>query len=484
MSKSLGNDAIKLTVSKVITLLVGMITAMLLSRYLTLKEFGTYSQILLSVNILTSIFILGLPTSVNYFLASTNDINEKQKFLSMYFTLSTILSFLTGFILALISPLLVNYFNNPLIKSFVFILILYPWTKIMTTSIENILVVYKKTMYILFFRVLNSLFLISAVLLTIFLDMSLYNYMILFIIINFIFAISVYFIVKVISGGLSYYFEKEQAKQIFKFSIPLGLATFVGTISVELDKLIIGKFYNTEQLAIYTNAAREMPVTIVAASLTAVLMPYLVRLLKENKNNEAVELWGNVTTLSYLFIGFFATALFVFAPEVISLLYSEKYLSGVWVFRIYAVVLLLRTTYFGLVLNALGKTKFIFYSSLAALVLNLLLSYSFYKIFGFIGPAIATFMSILLVGSFQLFVTSKITNIRFSRILNWRELGIITILNIIMGCLFTLIKQYIYIDNLTNNVVESVILGVCWVSIYIIITLRFIKQKWVIIQKA
>jgi len=81
-----------------------------------------------------------------------------------------------------------------------------------------------------------------------------------------IFALSVYIIVKNIAGKIYFSFDKDLILRILNFSIPIGLATVVGTLKIEFDKLLIGRFFNTEQLAIYTNAAREMPVTFVAAS--------------------------------------------------------------------------------------------------------------------------------------------------------------------------------------------------------------------------
>ncbi len=252
----------------------------------------------------------------------------------------------------------------------------------------------------------------------------------------------------------------------------------VGTLTIELDKLLIGKFFNTEQLAIYTNAAREMPVTVISSSLTAVLMPQLVKLLKDNKNQKAITLWGDATSLSYVFICFIATGLFVYAPEVMLLLYSDKYLPGVSVFRVYNIVLLLRCTYFGMILNSIGKTELIFYSSLVLLLLNIVLNYTFYLLFGFIGPAIATFISIALVQIYQLIATSKTLNISFKTILLWKDLGIITIINFIFGIVFYIIKKTISIEVIFGEIAESVILGISWGIIYFSLLFRYIKEKW------
>jgi O-antigen/teichoic acid export membrane protein len=288
----------------------------------------------------------------------------------------------------------------------------------------------------------------------------------------------IYFTANQLVGGIYPSINYPLLKKILKFSIPLGLATIVGTISIELDKLMIGFFYDTETMAIYANASREIPVTIISSSITAVLMPHLVRMLHENKKDDAVLLWKDATSLSYTFICFFASALFVFAPEVITLLYSVKYLPGVPVFRIYNIVLLLRCTYFGMILNSLGKTKFIFYSSVASLVLNLALNYVFYLMFGLIGPAIATLVSIFAVNFFQLIATSRNLKIIFRKIFPWKILFKITIINALLGICVYFIKLNFHIEKITGEILESIIIGSLWTLIYGIIMSKSIQNFW------
>lgn len=482
MKSSIGSNVLKLTTSKIITMTISMVTAILLSHFRTLEEYGTYSQLLIVINIITTFLMLGLPNSINFFLVRAEKNEEKQKFLSAYYTLSTILSFCTGLILVLSTPLIVSYFNNELIKSFMYVLAVYPWTTIILSGIDNIYIVYKKTNALIVFRILNSILLLMIVLIVEAFNWGFAVYMILFVAVQSLFALIVYLIVGNLAGKISISFDKKLIAKILKFSIPLGFASVVGTLSIQLDTLVIGRLFNTEQLAIYANAAREMPITIISASLTAVLMPQLVHLLKENKREEAITLWREATSLSYLFICFFAIGLFVYAPEVISLLYSDKYLPGVPVFRTYCILLLLRCTYFGMVLNSIGKTKFIFYSSIASLGLNFVLIFLFYNIFGYIGPAIATIVSISVVAVLQLIVTSKSINISFRKIFPWTELGIITIINFIFGLAFAFIKKVCPIDLVTGKIIESIILGVIWGIIYILFMLKFIKNKWALLN--
>ncbi|MDP9739959.1 UNVERIFIED_ORG: O-antigen/teichoic acid export membrane protein [Bacillus sp. B2I3] len=475
---SLGRDAMKLTTSKVITVVISLSTVMLLSRFLTLEEYGTYSQIIMITNLITSLLMLGLPNSISYFLARAENEEEKQKFLSVYYTFSTTLSIIIGIVMVSITPLVVRYFNNDLLNNFFYFLAVYPWAKIIMASIDNVLIVYKRTSLIMIYRIANSFSLLIIILIVQIFNFSFQAYMLLFIINEVVFAISVYIISNSISGKLIINNDKSLIKKILTFSIPIGLATAIGTLNIELDKLMMSIILDTEQLAIYTNASRELPVTIFAISITAVLLPQIVKLLKKGDTKIAIDLWGHSTVLSYIIICFFTTVFFVYAEDVMTLLYSDKFLPGVSVFRVYCLVLLLRCTYFGMILNAKGKTKFIFYSSIASLGINICLNFLLYFFLGIIGPAIATFISMTVIIIFQLTTTSKIIEISFKNIFPWKKLLYITLINISLGGFLVISKLIIPLDEILGSIFESIIMATFFGVAYLILLFKTIKQSW------
>lgn len=478
--KHIGSDTIKMTGSKVITMMIAMISSMLLSRFRTLTEYGTYSQLLMAINLVCSIMMLGLPNSINYFLAKSRTERERAKFLSVYYTLNTILSLTVGVALVLSIPLLEIYFKNELIRTFWYFLAFFPWTKIVMSSVENLLIVYHKTNILIIYRVLNSATLLGIILLVQICEGTFSTYMISYLLVEVFFTVWIYWLVNKITYNFKALFDKSLIKTIFTFSIPIGIASMVGTINIELDKLMITTFFSTEKLAIYTNASKELPVTIIATSLTAVLLPQVVRLLHNDKKEEAVELWKSATTIAFSIICFVAIACFVFAPEVITVLYSEKYLEGTSVFRIYTLVLLLRCTYFGMMLNASGKTKFIMYSSIASLALNAVLNYILYCICGFIGPAIATLLSSLIMSMIQLFYTGKICDIRMRDIFPWKNVALLLMLNISIGAVFGISHRFVC--NYIDSIVAAFIMGGLWFVVMGLILYKPIMKQWKILN--
>lgn len=479
---SIGKNAVILTFSKMLVLMVSMIISMLLSRYLTLNEYGTYSTILLITNIAITIFVLGLPNSINFFLSAATE-EEKQEFTSIYYTLSSILCIIAGFLLVFSVPFIEQYFNNDNIKLFWYALAILPWTKVVLSSIDNFLIVFNKTKMLIKFKIINSaMLLLSVVLIKVF-KLSFSEYIFIYVLLELIFSFVAIKLSTLNIKKTKVKYSRKVVKKILYFSVPLGIASVVGTLTIELGKLIIGGFFDTEMLAIYTNASKEMPVTIIAASLTAVLMPQLVKLIKENKVIEAVNLWKITTTLSYMFMCFFTFYLFFNSREIITFLYSAKYLPGENIFKIYTLIILVRTTYFGMILNSTGKTKFVLYSSVFSLVINVILSYLLYYTLGFIGPAIATLISMFATAAFQLIASSKSVNVNFKSIMEWKEIMKITFINIILGLIMYNFKMVLYKGLQLNNLLIFLFISFIWGIIYVIIYRHSFFEKWNAINK-
>lgn len=475
---NIGKDAATLTFAKVITMVITLVSAMLLSRFRTLQEYGTYSQILIVVNLVSALFMLGLPNSINFFLARYETDDERKHFLSVYYTLNTIFSLIMGLVIFLSLPIIVSYFSNAMLKNFVYVLVILPWTKVTIDSISNVFVVYGKTSKLTLFNVVNALVVLIAILVVKLLGWSFREYMLLFLLGEVLMSLWVYISVFNLEKSLKVIFDRKLTKEILKYSVPIGFAGLIGTFNLEIDKLMIGKFFDTEVLAIYTNAGKELPFTIIAASLTAVLLPQIARKMKNNEKEEVVNLWGDSVEISYIFMAFFVAGLVVFAPQVMTFLYSEKYLAGVSIFRVYSLVLLLRVTYFGMILSATGKTKLILYSSIGTLLVNVILNYLFYLILGVIGPAIATFISIFSAIIFQLIATAKSLKVRFLDILPWLKLIKHSLINIAWSLPIYFLINYFKVGTTNKEIFICIIIAFVIMILYLCIQYKTLRKKW------
>ena len=199
---SLGADALVLTASRVMVSLIGLVTSMLLARFRTLDEYGTYSQIIMVVDLASTIILLGLPNSVNYFLAKADTKEEKQKFLSVYLTTSTVLTVIIGVCLNLATPLLIEYFDNPAITALAYVFNIYPWSSLMLNSLSNVCVVYGKTDKLMFFNVAHALCNLAIIIISQALALSFSTYMLIYMASMLLFGVAAVLWVRAISGKL------------------------------------------------------------------------------------------------------------------------------------------------------------------------------------------------------------------------------------------------------------------------------------------
>lgn len=469
----IAKNATILTVSRVITLMITLVSSMLLSRFRTLTEYGTYSQLIVIVTLMVSVFSLGLPNSTNYFLARADTREEKREFLSVFYTLCTLLCMLMATVAPFVAPLFSRYFDNPHILDYIYFLAIYPWTQLTVSNISNVLVVYNKTVKLLTVNIINAAVSVVAIIIVQLLSLDFSAYMKLFLSGEIAISIWIYAIVYRLEGSIKPTIKKRWLREILVYSIPIGFASLISTINIEIDKLMIGNFFDTETMAIYTNSAKELPFYVFATALTAVILPQITIELKRKEIKRVISLWSKAVELSYLVIAFCVMACIVFAPQIITILYSEKYLAGVSVFRIYSLSLILKTTYFGMILNASGKTKFVLYSSIISLILNCVLNYSLFLFFGIIGPAIATVVSISVIAVFQLQYSAKILNVGFCEIFPWSKLAKITLLNCIFGVVLFLIVSLINIGTDIKGIIFSILIG----SIALLTYLLLIKKR-------
>lgn len=484
-TNNIGKDSLILTISQFVALGINMLNVMLLSRFRTLEEYGTYSQIIMICTVTITFFSAGFSQCINYFFGKCESEKEKQKFVKNYYTIVTLIGILAGVLTLLLLPALKKYFDNPLMSDYWYVLLFYPISHILNSGVDRFFIAYRKAKGLLAFRVCHSIIILSETTLAVCLNLSFFRYMIIYTISEMIFSVFIYLWIKMLVGVVPFGFDKSIVKSILKFAVPMAVASLISTINIEMDKFVVGGLVDTETMAIYSNAAKELPVYILSTSISSVTMPFVVRKIAEKKNIDAVKLWKKSITLCFYLVCFCVCVLFAFAPQIISILYSDKYLPGVSVFRVYSLVLLFRVTYYGMALNSLGKTKTILRASIATMAINLILDIGLYKVielinpeFALLGPAIATFVSVAVMNMYQLFLTRKWLQVKFMDIYPITSMLKILLLNTALGVVFYTLQQLSFKVMDFDQITLSIFVGIIWLAVYFIVVHKPIMTLW------
>ena len=159
---------------------------------------------------------------------------------------------------------------------------------------------------------------------------------------------------------------------------------------------------DTETLAVYTNASKQLPFDILVTSFCTVLVPYITRYISEQKKQQAATLYKSFLEIGYISTGILCGAALAAAPQLMMLLYSNKYIDGLWIFIIYIFVDLFRFANITLILSAAGKTRTLMFLGVGSLMFNAVLNVLLYQWLGLIGPAVATLLVTVATGVIML----------------------------------------------------------------------------------
>ena len=480
MSKehSVSSNALILIVSKILNTLLTLISSMLLSRFRSLSEYGTYSQLHTVIGLFLAILLLGLPNSMNYFVARADSQEQKDRFLSIYYIFSTALSLLCGLILIILCPFISEYYHNKNIINYKFVLLVLPWAQVIITSVGNMLVATNKTRKLLVYNLLRSASTLIAIILIKLFGKTFRDYMILYVVIEGAFALWVYYETYKLIEKIYVNIDLKLIRRILSFSIPMGIASAIGTLDIYLDNLMIGYYFDTETLAVYANAARELPFNIIASAFTAVLITFMAKELKNGNVKKAISLWHDAIEFNAIILFFCSMACVVFAPQIVVFLYSEKYIDGSNVFRIYSLIIMLRITYYGMILNSIGKTKGILYSSVVTLISNIILNFILINTIGIIGAAIATMLSMVIGALFQLYLSSKTINIRLGELFPWRRLFNLFLINAALGFALYVVLKSINLGTSVRDIAISICIGSITLGVYTVLFFKKIKYLY------
>lgn len=198
-------------------------------------------------------------------------------------------------------------------------------------------------------------------------------------------------------------------KALLAVSIPLGISSMVGTLSTNLDKLIISSMLTPAIYAVYTQGARELPlIGTITGAINTVMIVDLTKAAKDRDYKTAISLFHKTAEYTSMFLMPIMVFCLAAAPDIITFLYTDAYLDAVPVFRIYLLYMPIRVVLYGPLLIALGKSRFVLARTILSLFFNAGLSYILVRFLGAEGAALATIVSVYMIDiTLNLWVISR-----------------------------------------------------------------------------
>lgn len=342
------------------TFLVALGSAMVLSRYLSKNEYGTYRQIIYIYTMLQGVFAAGLPSAYSYFLPKLNLSQGKRlsKILLMFFLLlGALLSFVFYFGAPVLASVLDNSFLTDNLKLFAPI----PFLLIPTLGIEGLFTAVRKTEQLLVYNITTKFFMFFCLTSPVLfwepsIDKIIYGW-----IVSALFSFFMALLFKnrpfkdVISSRLPF-----GVTSIFKYTLPIMLTSYITVIQKSADQFFISRYYGEIAFAEYSNGFFEIPfVGMIVGAVSAVMIPIFAGASNDPiKLQNAVTSWRNALEKCIYLVYPLLCVCFVFAMQVIVLIYGEKYETSVFYFKLALFLNCFNIVLINPIIIALGKTRF------------------------------------------------------------------------------------------------------------------------------
>lgn len=428
--------AFYVAVGKILAMIVQFVMPLFLTRFLTKHDYGIYSQFYLVFGFLLSIFGMGIQSNLYYFYPKSR-IDEQGRFVWGTYIL-ILISGIIGCGLFMIPSVGQVIINNDYLEEYTFLIAACVFLGMPSLMIDPLSVVRSDKRLAVVFHPLEVIckILIVIAFALIFRSLSsiLYGILLLeFLIFCFVF---VYLIKNYRLSNDTFSFSL--LKQQLIYSLPFGVAVVLNTLSGRFDKLLSVSFLTPEQYATYSIAFFGIPgIMQIYDSLCQVNVTNMAKLYKENDilgvKNEYKSFV--VKTLSFSFP--IILIVFVFTPQLIDLLFSEKYADAVPFFRIYILTFVIGMLGSGTILRAIDKTKLSMRAYFISVMITLPLSYWLIKTYGIWGAIGSAVLNTVVPKLFQIIFETRSINSSIKDYFPWKEIGIIV--GFATGALFPII---------------------------------------------
>ncbi len=453
------------TLSKSTTHISIFILSVILSRYFTKDDYGTYLHIQMIANIAVWAFLLGIPHGIYYFLPrAERQRNYVLTILAMIGSIAVIVSGVVFYNTDSLSRLL----SNPRVNDLSYILLCLVFVQIPLTVFEPLMLTAKRVKEFASIELFFNVSFFAAVAIPVSFDRPMVEILWWLVGVYSIHSVIVIYYTLLIAYSFKFYKkggDRFGLKEQVQYTLPIGLSMNVMEMSRYMDKIVVSNQSSPEEYALYARGAMEIPVIgIIANTLDNLLMPSFVQAYKDKKVHEIIVIWHASIRLMAAFIYPCCLFLISSAPLLIPAIFSEKYVGSVIIFQIYTLGLLSRISTFDIIMRAIGRTKEIFLITVMTVIINLGLTLVFMHLWGLTGAPIATVLTLLFMRLCYLKAITSFFNIRINDVFPWSSI----FKSLVISCISSIPVVLLY--QLSLNIwIQLLVMGIAFSFCYLVL---------------
>lgn len=465
MAKSLSRQTLTIAIgTSVQSVLAQVALNVALVRVLGSQEdFGLFRQVWLILNTAHPIFLIGVHFSIYYYLPRLPRDRERAFVLR-----STFILLVSGAVLAAglysLAPFLADLFSNPRLLSLFRAVSLYPLFTTPSALLFHFLIATDRasraTVYNIVLFTAQSVLIVCLVVV----GMSLASV----------------FLLLAAYAGLRFLFVAAETTRLscgswraslpvglrtqLRYAIPVGITATVTIASSRIDKFVVSSFMDSATYGLYSVGAIEFPtIVLISTAAATVMRPKISQLHHAGRVDEISVFWSGVFRKLLLIMAPMAAYLAVFAPQVISFLYTSDYVAATEIFRVYLLLTISRVVLFEPVLASMGRTRVVFLGGVGFLAVDVILNVLFVRGMGILGPPWATALATILLAGFYAWHGRQTLGAPWSRLIS---VGLLLRVCPIAGlaALAAVPVKELGWSNLVTLIAGAVVLGVVYAA--------------------
>ncbi len=394
-------------IAKIIGIVVGLVLNLVIARYYGAEELGAYSIISSLFSVALMLSVLGINTSILRLLPEQIVQYSYNSAYSLFWKVFKIVLLSSSFVAVITYMFSEEIANNIFHKQYLFPLLTLASFVIVFQSLGNVSLAsiraLKNIKLYAFFQIFSPILqLLVLTILTIFFFQKfnavyalMFSYslsgMVVF------YALMKLFSNKRVPSDVVYTTIK--TKQILQISLPMMITTAMGLIVTQTDVLMLGAMSTVEEVAIYAIAMKlAMLTTFVLTSINVIIAPKISELYYSGQLDELKKLIKKTTRLIFFTSLPIVLILILFGKHIL-LLFGEEFVIGytVMVLLLLAQSISMMSGPVEFFLNMTGHQKNLNYITIFSAFLNIILNYLLIPIYGFMGAAFASMISLILM---------------------------------------------------------------------------------------
>lgn len=451
----LGKSTTLLLFSTIISMLFIFITRIVIARYYSMEQYGLFSLFYIILTIAASISTLGLGDGLSRYIAyykGKGKNNDVRSLIRWGFIFSIISSIIISAFLYLTADFITPYLVDDTRFSFYLKIValttpFFVIARILITIYRGIERAKEKIIFTSILKPTLILVFVSVVGI-----MTLpFDYVIIAISISYISA-SLAFFLYFITTKKRFFGSKTKekltpdlGKKLLLFSLPLLLVSIMTNVMHFTDTVMLAFFKTEIDVGIY-NAAKPLSHLVSTGLLISLFIyqPIASRLFAINRKKEIDVIYTSLTKW-VCFFSFPIAMCFIIFPTTVITIYGSDYVLAASTLQVLASVYLIQS-FFGpnhTTLIAYGRSKFVMYANIIAAATNVLMNLILIPIYGPIGAATATGISVMGMVSVKSIMVYRISGIHVFKSQLLKPLLSTTVIVLLIGYF---VHQFMYVD--------------------------------------